>query len=164
MNSVQIVSATDTLKTIFIKSVYLGPISTVYVIGQSPALDTIFREEKNLPFINAGKVKTDSAAYIRFINLSPNSTPLNISIKLATTNDINRLGYKSITEFKKYPVKVSAGNYVFEVRDATNTLRTTITLAPNNIRHKALSIVLKGLMGTTSGTNAFGFFQINYFN
>ncbi len=161
---ITVVSAGDTTKKFFSGSFDLMPVNTLYLTGQSSAVETVFRQEENIPFIDAVKLKPDSSAYIRFVNLSPNSTPLNIKLASASSNDANNIAYKSITEFKKYEAKTTTANYIFEVRDAaTNTLRTTITLAPNNIRHKTLSIIFKGLMGTTSGTNAFGFSQVNYF-
>ncbi len=159
-----IVSATDTTRIFFQRTINLKAINTLYLCGQVPNVDTLFREERNLPFIDAVKVKPDSSAYIRFVNLSPNSTPLNVKLTTVANNETSNLAYKAITEFKKYEAKTTTANYVFEVRDAaTNTLRTTITLAPNSIRHKTISIIIRGLMGTTSGTNAFGFSQVNYF-
>ncbi|SEB21728.1 hypothetical protein [Pedobacter hartonius] len=52
-NTIKVVSSTDTTKTLFSRTIDLQPISTLYIAGQSPAIDTIFRVEKNLPYIQA---------------------------------------------------------------------------------------------------------------
>ncbi|MET1055801.1 MAG: hypothetical protein ABWY16_10880 [Pedobacter sp.] len=164
-NTVTVVSATDTTKTLFIRSVELQSINSLYIAGQSPTIDTIFRAEKNLPYIQSSVLSPDSSVYIRFVNLSPNSTPLNITIRAAASNEVSALAYKGISEFKKYASKTASTSYIFEVRDAaTNTLRSTLTFNATTNRYKTLSLVIRGLMGTTTGTDAFGIFQVNYFN
>ena len=162
-NTIKIVSSTDTTKIVFNRTIDLQPISTLYIAGQTPNIDTLFRVEKSLPFIPVSLTNPDNSIYIRFVNLSPNSTPLNITIRSAATNEVTALGYKGISDFKKYDAQSTTPNYIFEVRDAaTNTLRATLTLNTNNNRFKTIALIVKGLMGTTTGTDAFGLFQVNY--
>lgn len=164
-NNITVVSSTDTTKTLFSRSVNLTSISSLYLAGQTPTVDTLFRPESNLPYIQASVLNPDSSVYIRFVNLSPNSTPLNITIRSAAANEVSALAYKGISDFKKYASKTASTSYIFEVRDAaTNTLRSTLTFNATTNRYKTLSLVIRGLMGTTTGTDAFGIFQVNYFN
>lgn len=172
-NTVTVVSATDTTKTLFQRSISLQPISTLYLSGQSPALDTMFRVEQNLPYIASAVANPDNSVYIRFVNLSPNSPPLSINIKSTTTvpNEVNALPYQGISPFKKYDALTTTPNYVFEIRNAaTNVvLFTTPTYNVANIRYKTISIVIKGLVGLvapfpagTSAADQIGVFQVNY--
>jgi hypothetical protein len=164
-NAVTVVSATDTTKAFFTRTVDLQSINSLYISGQTTTIDTMFRAETNIPYIQSSVLSPDSSVYIRFVNLSPNSTPLNINIRSAASNEVSSLAYKGISEFKKYASKTASTTYIFEVRDAaTNTLRSTLTFNATTNRYKTLSLIIRGLMGTTTGTDAFGTFQVNYFN
>ena len=158
------VSSVDTTKSFFLRTINLESVSTLYIAGMAPNVDTLFRTETNLPYIsNSGSLTQDNSIYIRFVNLSPNSTPLNINIRLATENEVTALPYKGISLFKKYVALTTTPNYVFEVRDAaTNTIQTTFTLPNSTYRFKTISLVVKGLLGTTTGVNAFGVFVVSY--
>lgn len=161
--TITVVSSADTTKTLAQNSLNVQPINTLYISGQSPTIDTMFRVEKNLPYIAGSVINADSSLYIRFVNLSPNSTPLNVNIKAATSNVTSNLGYKGISDFVKYSAKATSGTYTFEFRDpATNTLLATYPINSNSFRYRTIAIIVKGLSGTSSGANAFGVFQINY--
>lgn len=163
------VASSDTTKLLFNKSVELTPdIYTMYIMGQMPNIDTLFRKEVNFPFIKTDVSKpsaTDSVVNIRFVNLSPNSPSLVINIRNNTVNEFNNLPYKTISSWKPYPAKLITTNYIFEIRNAaTNTILTSYTLiATTSNRFKNVSLIIKGLAGTTSGTNAFSVFPVNYF-
>ncbi|WP_142531146.1 DUF4397 domain-containing protein [Pedobacter westerhofensis] len=160
---ITVVSSTDTTKVLFSRTVDLQPISTLYIAGLSPTIDTVFRVEKSIPVINNAVLKPDSSVYIRFVNLSPNSTPLNINVRLATTNEVTGLAYKGISELKKYAAKTSSTTYTFEIRDAaTNVVQSTLNFNATNNRYKTITIVIRGLMVTGTGTTAFGTFQVNH--
>ena len=169
-NAVTVVSATDTTKTLFQRSIDLQPISTLYLSGQAPTVDTMFRVEQNLPYIAAAVANPDNSVCIRFVNLSPNSVPLSINIKSTTTvpNEVTALPYKGISPFKKYDALTTTPNYVFEIRNAaTNAiLFTTQAYTIANIRYKTISFVIKGLMPPypvgTATADQIGVFQINY--
>jgi len=164
-NNLTVVKSTDTTKTLFQRTIDLKPISTLYLAGQSPNIDTIFRVENNFPYIQSSAASPDNSIYIRFVNLSPTSTPLNINIRSVTTNEVTALAYKGITDFKKYAALTTTGDYIFEIREAsTNTIKATVTIQPNTYRFKTISIVMRGLLTTpaTTGTNAFATFIVSY--
>ena len=164
---ITVVSSADTANPL-LNSTYniRGNIYTLYIAGQFPTIDTIMREETNYPYVQLDRIPSDadSIINIRFVNLSPNSSPVNINILGSAVNEVSNLAYKGITNFKAYTAKIANPNYKFEIRDAaTNTILLTYTFnvtATN--RFKNVALVLKGLQGA-SGTNAFGVFAVNYF-
>ena len=163
--SLTVVNAIDTTKALLTKSLNLAATNTLYLIGRLPNIDTMFRVEQNLPRIDKTSLSQDNSIYIRFVNLSPNSTPLNINIRSVTTNEVSGLEYKGVSAFKKYEALSNTANYIFEIRDAaTNITKATYTLNTNSNRYKTISLVIKGLMDTSSGTDAFGVLLVNYFN
>lgn len=164
-NTITVVSSTDTTKAFFSKTVDLKPANTIYLAGQAPTVDTLFRVEDNLPYIQAAVVSPDSSMYIRFVNLSPTSPAVKVLIKSGTTNEVDALPYKGISAFKKYPAKVTTASYIFEVRNATtNELMTSVTIAPNNNRFKTISLVMRGIyvVSPATTTTPFGILQVNY--
>ncbi len=106
--------------------------------------------------------RTDSTAGIRFINLSPNSTPLNITLSTSTTvNEVSNLAYKSYTEYKSYPGLYNSA-YTFQVRAANNpnTVLTTFALTASTVpRFANITVVIRGMVG---GTPALGTTRINH--
>lgn len=174
-NPIVIVPTSDTLTPIYSGSVQTsaGDIHSLYLIGQSPTYESILMKE-SIP----ASTFPDSSINIRFINLSPNSPAVNITLAATTTvNEAAGLNYKQITDFKKYlvPTVIPAGSVTFQVRNATtNAILTTYTLpaagaAPNPTvgialsRFKSITLAIKGLAGTTTGTNAYSVLPIaNY--
>lgn len=168
-----IVPALDTLKPVFNKILPMEPsgMYTLFTTGQAPAsYDAVFVEESNIPYN-----LRDSAIAVRFINLSPNSSAVNVTLASApTVNLVTGLAYKQLTEFKQYPLKkiVPAGSMTFEVRDAVSSVLLTSYTVPaaavqpypavstSLSRFKSVTLVVKGLMGTTAGTNAYGLFPV----
>lgn len=167
-NNVKIVSSIDTNNILFSKKVLLKKINTFYLIGLSPAIDTLLKTEDNIPYIQSFNSNPDKSLYIRFVNLSPNSGSININIRTSSNNEISNLKYKEISEFKKYPALSNTPNYVFEVRDAiTNNLLTSYTLNVNTNRYKTISLVIRGLIRPidsppVTGPTALAVFQVNY--
>lgn len=145
-NTITVVSAIDTTKTFFQRTVNLQPINTLYIFGQAPAIDTVFRVETNFPAINQSAPNPDNSMYVRFVNLSPTSSSVNVNIKSVTTNEVTALNYKGISDFIKYPALTTTPNYVFEFRDpATNVLLASSLVVPNNSRFKTMSVILTGI-------------------
>ena len=167
---IKAVLTTDTNKLFFdgIRNLQ-SRIYSLYLSGSSTAPDSLFKEEQNYPYIALDKASytgSDSVVNIRFVNLSANSTPLKINIRSSTVNEVESLKYKDIGNWKAYPSKTTATtNYIFEVRDAASgTLFTTYTFgATATNRFKNVALVIRGLLGTTSGGNAFGVSAVNYF-
>lgn len=163
------VATSDTTKLLFNRSIELTTgFYTMYIAGQFPNVDTLFRQEVNFPFIKTDiskPITADSVVNIRFINLSPNSPTLIVNIRNSTVNEFNDLTYKMIGNWKAYPAKLATTAYVFEIRNAiTNAILTSYTFsATATNRFKNVSLIIKGLAGTTSGVNAFNVFPVNYF-
>lgn len=165
----QIVNATDNTVKFYDQVInFNSGIYSVFVTGQGTTIETIVKEETDFPFIdftNKIPVKADSVVNVRFINLSPNSTPVKIKIATSVGNEVDNLPYKTIGNWKMYVATKSSTAYAFQVRDAaTDALLTTFNFTANATnRFKNVSLIIKGLQGTTTGVNAFGMFAINYF-
>ena len=162
------VTSPDSTKVLFNRSVNLkSAIYTLYLTGTAASVDTLFREEVNFPFISMNKMFTaaDSVVNVRFVNLSPNSTPVKIKIANAATNEFDNLPYKTIGVWNAYPARLSSTVYAFQVRSVANdALLASFNLTANAAnRFKNVALVIKGLQGTTSGVNAFGIVAVNYY-
>jgi hypothetical protein len=164
------VKAIDTTQIIFKQSVDLrNGFNTLYLAGMSPEIDTLFRHESDIQFIKTDITTPTSQEYItylRFVNLSPNSTALKINIKNTPTSELSDFTYKSISKWKPYVNNLPGPTiYIFEIRRIdTNELVLTYTFNANSTnRFRNVSLVIKGLLGASSGVNTFGIFQVNYF-
>ena len=173
-NPIVIVPTNDTLTPIYNNSIQTtgGDVYSLYLAGQPPTFETLLIKDAIPAF------EKDSSINIRFINLSPNSPAVNITLAATTTvNETTNLNYKDITAFKKYPLPpvIPAGTVTFHVRNAdTNALLTTYTLpatgtSPNPTvsialsRFKSITLAIKGLAGTTTGVNAYSVLPVaNY--
>jgi hypothetical protein len=147
--SLVIVPSADTLKVVYTGELNLPP-------GDIYSLYLTILLKESIPALYA-----DSIMGVRFINLSPNSSPVAINI-LATpaVKEVSSLAYKQGTDFKTYPAKKANSTYVFQVRDAaTAALLATYTLTTT--RFLNVTLALKGLAGTTTGTNALGVMRVN---
>ena len=167
-SSIRAVASPDSTKVLFSRSVNLkSAVYTLYLAGTAASPDTLFREEVNFPFISMNKMFTaaDSIVNVRFVNLSPNSTPIKVRIANAATDEIANLPYKTIGSWKAYPAKLTSTPYSFQVRSvADDALLATFNLTANAAnRFKNVTLVIKGLQGTTTGVNAFGVFMVNYY-
>ncbi len=165
---VKILSTADTVNPLVNSSIdFKSGVYSVYLVGQLPTIETIIKEETNFPFIRQDITppSSDSVVNVRFVNLSPNSVPVKIKVASAATNEIDNLPYKGISDFKIYTAKLTTTTYSFQIRDAaTDALITTYTFTTNATnRFKSVALVIKGLQGTATGTNAFGVFAVNYF-
>ncbi len=164
---IQVVPASDISRKIVNASyIVLPKLYTLYIAGTSKVVDTIFNEEVNFPQSVQFPNVPDSIVNVRFINLSPNSVPLKIKLVSSTSNEVDNLPYKGISEWKIYKAGPAATTtYSFQIRNAaTDALITTYNFSANATnRFKTVALIIKGLQGTTSGTNAFGVFTANYF-
>jgi hypothetical protein len=165
---ISIVATSDTTISLIKRSFdFTSGWYSMFITGQSPALDTIIKAETDLPFIrnDITNPTSDSIVNVRFINLSPNSVPVKIKIASSTGNEVNSLPYKSISAWKAYTALAATTNYSLQIRDAiTDALLASYTFTANATnRFKNVTLAIKGLQGTTTGTNAFGVFAVNYF-
>jgi hypothetical protein len=167
-----IVPSIDTLKPVINVKLPIenNGMYSLYTTGQTGAYEYIFSKESSIPYNFP-----DSAIAVRFINLSPNSPAVNIT--LASTPNIfekSELLYKQRTDFKKYTDLniVPIGSLTFQVRDAiSNAILTSYTLPASPTspystvstslsRFKSITLAIRGLAGITSGTNAYSLFPI----
>lgn len=108
---------------------------------------------------------TDSTMSVRFVNLSPGSGPVNVTLSTSTgVNEFDNIAYKGITAFKNYPAIASVSSYSFQFWDAgTNALLASYTMngvnngsgsntANNSWRYRNFTIMLKGLPGAQSAS------------
>jgi hypothetical protein len=94
--------------------------------------------------------------------LSPNSTPLNITLSTSTTvNEVSNLAYKQYTDFKTYPGLYNSA-YTFQIRAASNpsVVLTTFSLTTATVpRFANITVVIRGMVGTTP---ALGTTRVNH--
>lgn len=174
VNSIKSVSAADTTISLFRSSkpetFEQGRANTFFICGNTAT------GYEGILLSNESFVKhTDSVIGIRFINLSSNSTPVNITLSATPgINEATGLVYKQQTNFKTYPALQTTGNMVFQVRDAAGALLASYTFPVTAVspyttvgipsaRFKNITLVIKGLQGTTSGTSAFGMFPVAHY-
>ena len=165
-----IVAATDTTKRLISDTFNLkSALYTIYLFGTATEIDTLFKEEVTFPFIKTDPgiipSSADSVVNVRFVNLSIGSPALKIKISTSANNEIDNLPYKGIGEWKRYNSKLTTTVYSFQIRRVDNdALVTTYNFsATATNRFKSVSLVMRGIFGTTTGTTPFGVTPINYF-
>ncbi|MBN8837180.1 MAG: DUF4397 domain-containing protein [Sphingobacteriia bacterium] len=134
-----------------------GDVYTLYLSGQSTAVDTVLRKE-SIPY----HPFSDSSFGVRFINLSYNSNPVNVTLSAtATVNEFSGIGYKTITAFKNYTALLSTAGYTFQVRDAGNNIIATYAFTSTTMpRFFNCTLALIGQIGAT-GSNAPKVIRVN---
>jgi hypothetical protein len=173
INNIIAVSAADTNTVLYnstkAETLEAGTFNTFFLCGNTGAYEGIVINNENIPNY------TDSVLGIRFINLSPNSSPVNITLSTtASVNEVTGLAYKQITNFKTYPALSSTGNMIFQIRNDGGILLATYTLPVTPVspfttagipwaRFKNLTLVIQGLQGTTTGSNALGMFPVPHY-
>jgi hypothetical protein len=155
-NTLNLISSADTTQNLYHGTLNLvtGGVYSFYVAGEAPNYQTILMQD-NIP------IYPDSAAGVRFINLSPDSQPLNVTLQGSTGNVFSSLTYKKITAFKKYTATssiVNNGGYNFNVTDATGNVLTTFDWVPM-VFNESNTLVITGsyINGTLS------VFEVNNF-
>jgi hypothetical protein len=121
-----------------------GDVYSLFLAGNAATqIDTILVKE-NIPY------RTDSTAGIRFINLSPNSSPLNIvRKKTPTVNEVTGLSYKQMTSFMSYPGLYNSAD-TFLVRDAAGTQLAQFNFTTaTQPRFANVTLVIRGLVGSS---------------
>jgi len=154
----------DSLKPYYVSlkplQVQEGDIYTLLLSGLATAPEILLLHEA-LP------VHIDSSMGIRFINLSPGSPAVNIT--LSTTPalpEFSKLEYQQITPFLSYPITSVFKSYTFQVREAATGERiASLTLSGTNLttglpRFKNVTLVLRGIIG---GSPAAGITRINHY-
>ncbi|HZY37575.1 MAG TPA: DUF4397 domain-containing protein [Mucilaginibacter sp.] len=155
----------DTTNAVYRNSITLAGqgIYSLFLSGSTTTPESIITTD-HPPYHPAA----DSTVGVRFINLSPGSSPVSVNIQgKANGSEVQTLAYKSITSFKNYPATYNVSQYIFEFRDAgSGNLLSSFTISginygddgdtnTNNYRWKNITIVLDGLPGSQ------GAFQVN---
>jgi len=161
----KIYSVSDTGHAVYNNNITLSPqrIYSLFLCGQTGSTESVLTTD-DPPYHPAA----DSTVGIRFINLSPGSSPVSVDIQgKANGSEVQSLAYKSITSFKNYPATYNISQYVFEFRDASSgALLTSFTISginygddgdtnTNFYRWKNITIVFDGLSGSQNA------FQVN---
>ncbi|KLT63959.1 DUF4397 domain-containing protein [Pedobacter sp. BMA] len=143
-----------------------GGIYSLFLVGPATSPEGIFVKDEIPPY------SQDSILRVRVVNCSLNSEPLNVTLGSSTgVNLFNNIAYKSVTSFGDIDLKtrLAAGGNVFQVRNAAGTILTSYTLPATGTisvassRFKNITLVVKGLFGVTSGSDAFGIYAMaNY--
>ena len=170
--SVTVTVAADSTKTLYSASQEFkeGAFNTLFLCGQTGSYEGVYLTDENLPNY------TEEVVSIRFINLSPNSPAVSINLTATpAVNEAANLVYKQKSEFKTYPAGNVAAGIAFQVKNAvTGSLLASYTLPAAAVspyttatvaqaRFKNVTLVIKGLAGTTTGTNAFGVFPVAHY-
>lgn len=170
-----IVPSTDTTNKIVNTKLPMNTdgIYSLYLIGEPGKYDYIYNKEANIPYN-----LTDSSVSIRFINLSPNSPSVNITLaSTPTVNEVQGLAYKSQSNFKQYPLPkvIPIGSVTFQIKNSQNDMLLasytlpTSPVSPYTVvstslsRFKSITLVIKGLSGTSTGANAYGVFPVTHY-
>lgn len=143
-----------------------GGIYSLFLAGNASAPEGIFTKDDIPPY------SQDSIIRIRVVNCSVNSAPLNVTLASSpNANLFTNVAYKTVTTFSQIELKtrVTVGGNVFQVRNSSGTLLTSYTLPATGVvsiassRFKNITLVVKGLSGATSGSDAFGIYAMaNY--
>jgi hypothetical protein len=134
-----------------------GDVYTLFLGGPTGTPEAILVKE-NLAYRIA-----DSTLGIRFINLSPSSPSVNITLSTSTAmNEFTNIAYKQITGFKSFPAGAAVTTYTFQIRNATtNAVISSITLSGTTFpRYQNVTLVLRGMVGGSPGA---GITRVNHY-
>ena len=143
-----------------------GGIYSLFLTGTASAPENVFVKDEIPPF------SQDSIVRVRIVNCSVNSSAISVTLGSAPTATIfSNIAYKSVSAFRDIELKtrLAVGGNIFQVRDSSGTLLASYTLPATGLvsvassRFKNITLVVRGLSGTTSGTDAFGIYGMtNY--
>jgi len=155
---ISMTNADDTTKPFYFTTINCnaGQIYSYFISGASG--EDIISNKDVIP------IRTDSSFGLRFINLSYNSSSLNVTLSVSpTSNEFTGITYKTITDFKNYPAKFTdPSTYTFQALDDSGNLISTLDVTTANYVQKNITLVLMGMLGG-SGTTAPGLFLVNNF-
>lgn len=141
-----------------------GGIYSIFLTGTATAPEAVFVKDEIPAF------SQDSIIRVRVINCSPGSPAFNVSMASASATSIfSNLGYKDLSPFAIVPLKttIPTGGNVFQIKNTGGTVLASYTLPATGVisiassRFKSITLVIKGQLGTTTGTNAFGVYAMS---
>jgi hypothetical protein len=148
------------------KTTVNGGIYSLFLTGTASAPESVFVKDEIPPF------SQDSIVRVRIVNCSLNSSPISLTLGSAPASNIfSDISYKSVSEFRNIDLKtrIPVGGNVFQIRDSAGTLLASYTLPATGLvsiassRFKNITLVIRGMFGTTSGSDAFGVYGMtNY--
>lgn len=143
-------SSTDTLSKPLYSSALGANAGDIYslFIGGAAGGDIVINKDA-IPY------RPDSSIGVRFINMSYNSTPVNVMLSTSSTaNEFSNVAYKSVTDFKTYSAtSVNPASYTFQARDGNGNLLASVDVSRTTYIWHNVTLVLSGQMGGT-GTDA----------
>lgn len=153
---------TDSLKPYYQNSFASveGEIYSLFLGGTTASVESVLIKE-TLPN------RSDSSFGVRFINLSPGSPAIKVTLSTsATTSEFSNLAYKQFSEYKTYSATAANPTYTFQVRNAsTDAVITSFTVTGTTIASgipvfRNITLVLRGIVG---GLPAAGITRVNHF-
>ena len=130
-----IVPESDTLNIIYQDILELQPAGySLFLIGSAGNEDDLLVQD------NYRQIQ-DSIVGVRFVNLSPNASSLNIGITGETSDEVTGLGYTQLTDYLEFPATGADGPYAFEFKDGSGNVLATFNLAPVAKRNLTLAVV-----------------------
>jgi hypothetical protein len=143
-----------------------GGIYSLFLTGTAATPESIFVKDEIAPF------SQDSILRVRIVNCSVGSSAISVTMGSSPTVSLfSNLSYKTVSAFNSIDLKtrIATGGNIFQLRNAAGTVLATYTLPATGTvsvassRFKNITLVVKGLFGTTSGSDAFGVFAMaNY--
>jgi len=157
---VTVANSTDTSKSVYNSNITVsaGAIYSFFITG--PSVNDVIIHRDTIP------IRTDSSVGVRFINLSPNSAPVNIALSSTPgVNEFSGIVYKTITSYNSYPASSNDPQvYTFQATDDIGNILASVDVSAGMYPFvtKNLTLVLSGLAGAT-GSNALQLFVVNNF-
>jgi len=134
-----VLSSSDTTTAIFQTNLSLAP-GGIYSLYLSSGTGN---QTGNQLIRDTIPTYADSSAGVRFINLSTDSGPINISLQGNNQNEFSSLVYEQITRFKTYPDNsniLNSGGYNYVVSDASGNVLANFNWIPRVFKNNTLVI------------------------
>jgi len=124
-----------------------GGVCSLFLTGTPAAIESVFLKEENIPS------HTTDVFGVRVINLAKGGISISVNVQGSVDGSfVNRLDYKSISDFKDVSSVASEGDKTFEFRnEATGKLITSFTIPSYDMpRFRNITLVFAGVIGATS--------------
>lgn len=118
-------------------------IHTVFLTGRANDMDIFM-------VIDDASVSSDTKAFVKFINLSPDAPALDLDVK-GGANLVKGKTYKTASAF----VQVDPKTYDLEIKDASGVVKTTLT-GVEMAKGRYYTVVSRGLLTPSTNEQPFG--------
>jgi hypothetical protein len=143
-----------------------GGIYSLLLAGIAPNAEAVLIDDSNIPIVDLSKTPSDadSVINVRFINLSPDISNIDVRVQGSTTNEVNGLVFKGASSWKSYPAKSVNSKYVFEFVENGLVRRTaSLFITPKFNQFKNVALVLTGMKTPAPGMPSLNVATMNYF-